>query len=261
MSLHSPLTALALLALLQGCVATAPQRPDAGAESALTERIALAQRDEAAGDVPRSLFHWQVAAALAPGDPRVADNIRRLRGLGDTQAQGYRDEAEGHLKRGRTRQAHEALLRVLALVPDDRQAMDRLRALEQGTLSRQMAAKVARSAKALYPHQEKQTKLSLQQAEAKVEKQFQRAEQSFKSQSYDSALKALEQAERAASGYAGLKQKVQYQRRKYADWLYGSGIRLADSDPDKALAYLRQTLRFEPQHAKAAVRIRRLNGE
>jgi hypothetical protein len=244
---------------LQGCVANAPRQETSVSREALAERISLAERQEASGDIARALFHWQVAAALAPGDPGVADNIRRLERQQDLDARRYREEAQRHLARHRTRDARRALLRVLVANPGDSQAMEQLRNLEQDRTGRQLRAKVSRSKDQIYQADDTPRRLDIKQATAMVDKHLDRAQGEFKNGRYDKALGAVEEAEQAAEGHPALLKRIQYARKGYAEWLYGSGIRLAGSDPQQALAYLRQTLRFQPEHAKAAVRIRRLS--
>ncbi len=285
--LWRPIAMTTAALMLHGCFAGLPQRESAGNRTLLAEQIGLAEKREAAGDIPGALFHWRVASTLAPDEGRVAENIKRLEMRRQGEAKRLRKAGTRDLSRGRIRDARRALLQALALDPSDRDTLERLRGLEQRRLDRQMTAKVARSREALDLQKAEAPRLRMAakgsprndeleylaneldsratsapgnrvQTKKLVDLHLRRANDRFKQRRFDAALQELTQAQRAAGNDPDLAQSVLSRRREYAGWLYGSGIRLASSDPHEARALLRQTLRFEPGHAKAAVRIKRL---
>ena len=287
MTFARPLAITTAALMLHGCLAGLPPRESAENRTLLAEQIGLAEKREAAGDIPGALFHWRIASILAPDEGRVAENLERLEMRRQAEAKRLRKAGTRDLARGRTRNARRALLQALALDPSDRDTLERLRGLEKRRLDRQMTAKVARSQEALGLQQAEAPRLRMAakgsprndeleylaseldsgptsvpgnpaQTKKLVELHLRRADDRFKQRRFDAALQEVTQAQRAAGNDPDLAESVLSRRREYAEWLYGSGIRLASSDPQKARALLRQTLRFEPGHAKAAVRIKRL---
>ena len=280
------MTAAALM--LQGCLAGLPRQESAPKAALLAEQIRLAEESEAAGDIPGAVFHWQAASALAPAEDRVAQNLRRLERRREAEAKRLRETGVRDLTGGRNRNARRKLLQALALDSTDRGTLEQLRGLERHRLDRQMLAKIARSREALDLQHAEAPRLRMNQGDGRhqeeldylaneldaapapatpkkteatelVDEHLRLADDHFKGHRFNAALKEIRQAEQAAGDDPGLAGRVLLRRREYADWLYGSGIRLASSDPQRARALLHQTLRFQPGHAKAAIRIRRLS--
>jgi len=138
---------LALLCvLLHGCATPPPPSTyEALRQSALRQATEAAQRHAAQGMLRDALRQWEIAAALAPGDGAVAENVRRLQARIAVTARAHREKGEALAADGRWRLARTEFLRALSLDPGDTLSRKRLRSLEQRQAERQLAAKVERS--------------------------------------------------------------------------------------------------------------------
>ena len=276
---HAIVTVVAILGLV-GCSAAPQQLKTATKGEILSERILLAEASETRGDLSEALFHWEVAMALAPHDERIAARLEHLRKAREEQARGYRDAGIRALSRGDNQRARRNLFRALALDPCDRQALEQLRKVERDQLARRLATKVERSRQALvasgietadtlgqdeqpeYMDSENRATSARQNTENQesrknlVKRQLDRAEERFAEGDYDAALQTIERAEATAANERSLVELVGEHRKKYADRLYAKGVGLFTTAPHRALDYWREARRYDPQHKKAAARIK-----
>jgi tetratricopeptide (TPR) repeat protein len=140
----------ASLAFLTACARMPgpPGPPAAPADDSLAKTVAkhrqLAVQYQQAGDLAAAAAHWQVVSLLAPDDEGYR---RELAGTRAAMAQISKDQLAAGLaamRNGDSERATQAMLRVLAVDPDNAQASRALRDLEKQKLASIQAQRAAR---------------------------------------------------------------------------------------------------------------------
>ncbi len=139
--------ALAMTTLLAAC-AQAPVAPDpppdvprtSFADDARTRAInqhqRLARQAREAGDLATAAQQWHVVVLLAPGEQKY---LREEEAVNAAIRQGVREQLQigaGALKSGDYDRATQAMLRVLALDPDNDEAAKALRDIDRQRIAR-----------------------------------------------------------------------------------------------------------------------------
>jgi tetratricopeptide (TPR) repeat protein len=148
------------LALLAAC-AEAPPRPAAPppevvklspTEAAIASAIAAhrlrAERDGARGDLAAAAREWQILALLAPDDARFRTQLDATRAAIDKGVREQLQAGNAALRAGDTDRATVAMLRVLALDPDNADAAKALRDIDRQKLARIQTNRAARAGQA-----------------------------------------------------------------------------------------------------------------
>jgi tetratricopeptide (TPR) repeat protein len=130
---------------------SAPPPVDARLAQALERHRKLALEARRDGDFAAEADQWQILALLAPADPtypreRAATQARITAGVAKELQEGQAALAAGDLER-----ASVALLRVLALDPDNADAAKSMRDIDRRRLTRIQAAAASRAARASAP--------------------------------------------------------------------------------------------------------------
>jgi len=133
--------ALLLAACAQEPVAPEPSpdvasaRPDARAQ-AIARHRQLAQQAKEAGDLNSAADHWHVVALLAPGEQKYR---AELDAANSAIRQGVRDQLQignAAMKSGDSDRATQAMLRAMALDPDNADAAKVLREIDRQRMAR-----------------------------------------------------------------------------------------------------------------------------
>ena len=117
---------------------------DEHVQRAISRHLALAQQAKQSGDLATAAAQWQILTALAPRE----ESYRRE--LADTQAAIKRRAREelaagsAAMRTGDAERAADAMLRALALDPDNAEAAQALRDLERRRAARVQAARAAK---------------------------------------------------------------------------------------------------------------------
>ena len=145
--------------MLLGACAEAPLQPaqpsavaasseplNDAAAAALAERRELARRHARAGDHAAAEREWQIVLLLAPGDDAARAELEATRaairrGVGDHLQAG-----RSALRTGDTERAAAAMLKVLALDPENAEASKTLREIDRQKLNRIQSNRAARAA-------------------------------------------------------------------------------------------------------------------
>lgn len=149
------------LALLAAC-AEVPPVPTAvrvsPQDDALNRAIArhqqLAQQHKQSGDLAGAAVQWQILTVLAPRDETYRRELAETRAAIERRARENLAAGIAALKSGDTDRAADAMLRVLALDPENAQAAQALRDIEKRRAARTQASRAARAggvAAAAYP--------------------------------------------------------------------------------------------------------------
>jgi hypothetical protein len=96
----------------------------------IAEQRTEAQHLEMQGMIAQARLHWRYVAAIAPDDPEATREIARLGALIRTRSDALLQQGEAALMRGRTAEAQQAFLKVLALDGTNERARTRLRELD-----------------------------------------------------------------------------------------------------------------------------------
>jgi hypothetical protein len=96
----------------------------------VAEQRTEAQRLEMQGMIAQARLHWRYVAAIAPNDPEATREIARLGTLIRTRSDALLQQGEAALMRGRTAEAQQDFLKVLALDGTNERARARLRELD-----------------------------------------------------------------------------------------------------------------------------------
>lgn len=137
-------------------IVTAPS-PDARIAALMTQHRRLADAARQADDLASVQTHLEILATLAPDDPAIARELASTRAAIGTEVREQRRLGQAALAAGQVERAQAALLRVLALDPQDPGAAATLRDIERRRLTRIQADRVAK----LPPPEEPATKGSV----------------------------------------------------------------------------------------------------
>jgi len=301
------------LALLAAC-AEAPPVPAPAARAAPDEQLAraiarhqqLAQQYKQSGDLAAAAAQWQILTVLAPGEGTYSRELAETRALIDRRARENLSTGTAALKNGETDRAAEAMLRVLALDPQNADAAQVLRDIEKRRLARIQAGRAAkvneaaaaansssRTAAARQSTSDAGDAYSLEQplemfragdtagglrdlrrfvdanpndkaARVRVGTVvYDRAKELEAQGQREQALGLYEQAValrgEAAPGWAA---RIQAVKKTLGDEYFDRGLKAWPADPALAIRDWEASLRFDPQNAKSAARIRevRANG-
>jgi tetratricopeptide (TPR) repeat protein len=148
---------IAGLALLAGCAQMPPEpAPAPGAASRLSpqdERVRaavakhqqLARQYQQAGDLAAVATQYQILALLAPDDRTFRNELAATRTEIGRRVQESLAAGNAALRSGDADRAAEAMLRALALDPENAEAATRLREIEKQRLSRIQAGRAAKA--------------------------------------------------------------------------------------------------------------------
>ena len=143
-------------ALVLGACAEAPVQPTApaprsaaaeAAASAATEHRQLARRHAQSGDTAAAAREWHIVSLLAPGD---AEARKEYEGQRAAIRERVRENLQAGLaasRNGETERATQAMLRVLALDPDNADAAKVLRDIDRQRATRIQASQAQRAAR------------------------------------------------------------------------------------------------------------------
>ena len=113
-------------------------------DRAIARRRAAAQKLEQAHDLAGAATQWQIVLLLAPQDRQAAERLAAVRAsIGKAVADELAIGRDA-LRRGEIEQAQHSLLRVVALDPYNKQAVDGLREIDRQRTMRQGAERAAR---------------------------------------------------------------------------------------------------------------------
>jgi hypothetical protein len=148
------------LALLAACAEAPPRQAalppevvkmsptDAAIASAIGAHRLQAERDAARGDLAAAAREWQILALLAPDDARFRAQLDATRAAIDKGVREQLQTGNAALRAGDTDRATVALLRVLALDPDNADAAKALRDIDRQKLARIQTSRAARAGQA-----------------------------------------------------------------------------------------------------------------
>ena len=142
------------LALLAACAEVPPAPEQAPAarivphDEQLSRAIArhqqLAQQYQQAGDLAAAAAQWQILTVLAPQERTYQHELTQTRAAIDSRARENLAAGKAALKSGETDRAADAMLRVLALDPQNAEAAQALRDIEKRRLARIQAGRAAK---------------------------------------------------------------------------------------------------------------------
>ena len=140
------------LALLAACAEVPPVPAPATRAAPHDEQLAraiarhqqLAQQYKQSGDLAAAAAQWQILTVLAPGEGTYSRELAETRALIDRRARENLAAGTAALKNGETDRAAEAMLRVLALDPQNADAAQVLRDIEKRRLARIQAGRAAK---------------------------------------------------------------------------------------------------------------------
>jgi tetratricopeptide (TPR) repeat protein len=294
------------LALLAACAevppAPAPATRAAPHDEQLARAIArhqqLAQQYKQSGDLAAAAAQWQILTVLAPGEGTYSRELAETRALIDRRARENLAAGTAALKNGETDRAAEAMLRVLALDPQNADAAQVLRDIEKRRLARIQAGRAAkvneaaaaassRTAAARQSTSDVGDAYSLEQPLEMFRagdtagglrdlRRFVDANPNDKAARirvgtvvYDRAkeLEAQGQREQALGLYEqavalrgdaapGWTARIQALKKALGDEYFDKGVKDWPVDPAVAIKEWEASLRFDPQNAKSAARIR-----
>lgn len=148
------------LALLAACAEAPPRSgesvPDAvkasPAEAAIVSAIAAhrqqAERDATRGDLAAAAREWQVLTLLAPDDARFRAQLDTTRAAIEKGIREQLQAGNSALRAGDADRATVAMLKVLALDPDNADAAKALRDIDRQKLARIQTSRAARAGQA-----------------------------------------------------------------------------------------------------------------
>lgn len=115
---------------------------------ALAETVArhrrLADTARKEGDLPQAATQLQIVAVLAPEDAAVARELAAVRAAMDREAREQMQAGQAAMTANDLDRAHGALLRVLAMAPDNADAARLLREIDRRRLTRIQADRAAK---------------------------------------------------------------------------------------------------------------------
>lgn len=272
-----------------------PAREPAPAPSArggaIARHIELARASHDAGDLPAAADHWEVVVLLEPAN---ASYRRALDAAREAVRRGVRDQlylAAAARKNGEATRARDALLRALALDPDNGEARRGLREIEQQLMARTQSERAARirgmddivaSAKARAANEldlDQRIELvragdltaGLRELRTWVEANpgdragRQRAAVAVAERARDAESKG--QRERALALYADATQlrgdalpewaaRSQALRKALGEEYYSEGMKAYRTDLATAIRHLETSIRYDPDNIKAQGRLR-----
>jgi tetratricopeptide (TPR) repeat protein len=297
------------LALLAGCAelppapapesAPTPSAHDEQVRQAIARHRQLALQYKQSGDLFAAAAQWQVLTLLAPRDDSFRDELAAARVSIARRAQENLNAGTAALRSGDTDRAAEAMLKVLALDPENAEAARALRDIEKRRLSRIQAgraAKVNEAAAATQPSRAASPRppatdagdaYSLEQPlemfkagdtagglrdlrrfvdanpNDRAARQrigtvvYDRARELEGQGSREQALALYDQAVslrgEAAPGWAT---HIQAVRKALGDEYFDQGVQAYPTDAALAIKQWETSLRYDPQNARAAARLR-----
>jgi tetratricopeptide (TPR) repeat protein len=121
--------------------------PDDATAAAITRHRQQAQRKAAAGDHAGAAREWQIVLLLAPGDEASRRALDAERGAIRDGVRINLQAGQAALRTGDAERASQALLKVLALDPDNADAAKSLREIDRQRVARIQAAQSQRAAR------------------------------------------------------------------------------------------------------------------
>ncbi|MEK6748857.1 MAG: hypothetical protein AABY83_06580 [Pseudomonadota bacterium] len=246
------------------------------------------------GDLALALANWEVAVLLRPSNDRFQRALHDTRQLISTHIDRAMSEANRAQQEGKYETASAALLRVLSYDPTHAEALRRLRHLELTQAKNLEVAKLEKTRRfylgpsgaaptsspsvgAENPHQLGIELLEQGKLEAAIDEfksQLQRHPKDARAKHYlaQANLMLAEeqdkegQSEKALQSYAHAKRfgaldHASFQKRsidikqKLADQYYNQGLTAFRENLAKAIKLLEKALQFNPDHAKAAIKL------
>jgi tetratricopeptide (TPR) repeat protein len=147
----------ATLAMLAGCAqmpaeraprAVAPPPPVASSKAVTEEAIArhrkLAQAAKAEGDLAGAATQWQILTLLVPGDNAYRRELEATRHSIATEVAAQLQAGTSAMNAGDTGRASQAMLRVLALDPDQPAAVEALREIDRRRIAKIQSNRAAK---------------------------------------------------------------------------------------------------------------------
>lgn len=256
-----------------------------------TKHRALALDNEQAGDFAAAVTEWHILSLLAPDDDGVRRRLAAARKAAERASQAQYEAGVTALRAGDPQRAKVALLRALHFDPRRDDAADMLRRIEEKRLSKLQADHITRltppaAARATPPLGERKDVSALEDgldllAAGDVAGGMRELRRYVETHPADKAGRqrigaALQQHARLLEGEgtpeqalvfyeqaAGLSDEVRPAwtarigalRRQLADAYYEKGVRAYRSDLAQALQYWETSLRYQPDHLKARVRL------
>lgn len=274
--------------------ADAPVADDAPRRDAIARHTKLAAAAREAGDLPLSAQHYAVLSLIDAGNPAHGEALRATQAAIAEGVQEQLRIAASARKAGDAARAREAWLRALALDPSNVEAARALREAEQQAMARTQADRAARarsmddivaSARArasadnggadleqrIELVRSSDASIALREARAWAEANpgdragrarlaaalAERARDLEAKGQREWALPLYDQAFTmggAAQGEAG--KRAAALRRALADEAYLEGMRARSKDLVAAIKHWETALRYDPQHPRAADRLR-----
>jgi tetratricopeptide (TPR) repeat protein len=155
--------AAAVLGALAGCAQVPPAPESAPAATpavrrapavdeqlnrAIARHLQLAQQYKQSGDLPAAAAQWQILTVLAPKDDSYRSELAAARAAVARRVQENLNAGTAALRSGDADRAADAMLRVLALDPENTEAAQALRDIEKRRASRVQAGRAARVSEA-----------------------------------------------------------------------------------------------------------------
>jgi tetratricopeptide (TPR) repeat protein len=284
-------------------LAIPPKRVSAQDEEvgrAIAKHRELARQAAQAGDLAAAATQWQIVTALAPDDATYRRELADARAAVDRRARENLAAGNAAMKSGDADRAVEAMLRVLALEPDNKEAAQVLRDVEKRRLMRIQAGRAAKvneaaaaapsSAKAVpqrpatadvadaysleqplemfragdtagglrdlrrYVDQNPNDKAARNRIGAAV---YDRAKDLEAQGQREQALAMYEQAVALRGDAApGWTARIQAVKKALGDEYFDKGVKAWPADPPLAMKQWEASLKFDPQNAKAAARLK-----
>ena len=298
------------LALLAACAEVPPVPAPAPAvrvsahdekvNRAVAKHQQLARQYKQSGDLAGAAAQWQILTVLAPHDETFRRELAETRAAIDRRVRENLAAGTAALKSGETDRAAEAMLKVLALDPDNAEAAQVLRDVEKRRLARIQAGRAARvggiaaaansTSRPAMPRPPASDTGDAYSLEQPLEmfgagdtvgglrdlRQFVDANPNDKAARnrigaavYERAkeLEAQGQREQALSMYEqaislrgdtapGWAPRIQALKKTLGDEYYDKGVKAYPADAELAIRQWEASLRFDPQTAKAAARLK-----
>lgn len=284
-------SALGACVTLERPAAPAAVSEDRGLYRFVSAKQRRARALEANGRLAEALMEWRYVSAVAPGDDAARRKILRLKRVIGERAAAYLRRADAAWRKNRKREARLFYLKVLALDGTNRRALRRLRELERaivlaGQMRKDEAALAEYRAKAAprsapktsgsapqkkmatvlrsRNHRKASAPVKQRPADPKVDSPTQRllrariakAREIQASGDIRRALKDLEAvSEMPGAKEAGVDDMVRRMRKKIAAQLYAEGLKQMNSNLDRAVELLTESLNFDPRHLGAHRRL------
>ncbi|MEJ2455383.1 MAG: hypothetical protein P8103_14675 [Candidatus Thiodiazotropha sp.] len=263
--------------------------------------LKAAKAHEAQGDLQRALYEYRLAKTVGLSDRIVHKHLRRVESKIEQRITTLNRQAERAETRGHERAARNHYLEILALQPDNNEALEALRKLDRSAALRGTKHAQELAGRARYGSRKKQLRKSeqnegyadsrqaildgakppndigrlLQELERHqrkypkdntlrqhlIETSLVQAEQAYKAKQWDDALYYLNLAEQAGKGTGAYGKSVSKARKDYARKLYDQGVITYRTEPRSALNYWNYALRFDPDDDKSRLRIRSMSAQ